>query len=549
MKFLKVLVNSALSGLFFSGLLSLLFADLDINQKVTLPFLGGLTLHLAPFYGFLVFLVCVVIFFIIQFFSGRKVRLSLVSPSFLSLSFSLLILLFLLVFRVNYGYFSSFFDVPHRSLLLTQMWTLLGLSLLGVVAFFSFHRYGKKPAFFWAYFVLLVLGLNFVFSLRWRYPLPQAASKLTPLVGKKAEKKITVIGLNGLSFDFLVPLISEGKLPNFSWLMENGSSASLANFSPNEPVALNASFASGKFPATHRLFSTSRYRLGGMKEEMEVVPRFILFKQLVRIGFLKITPFQPAVQNRDIWQIFDANHIAYVKKDWPFGVTTPTPSPKAEKLLGNLFDNPVLAGDEYFARARNAFYRDCACEELAAEEKNRVQPQVFYLLLDGLDTVESYFYRYSFPQQFGDIDQESLDKYAQVIKKYYGFYDELIGRYLTGLKEDELLVVFSPHGSEPLPLWKRFVERLLGNPDVSAYHEFAPNGVIFFYGKGVVRGQNLEAMRLVDIAPTLLYYLGLPVGRDMDGIVRSLLFVKEFIAENPVMYISSYDEYRILPPQ
>jgi predicted AlkP superfamily pyrophosphatase or phosphodiesterase len=372
---------------------------------------------------------------------------------------------------------------------------------------------------------------------------------LTPLVGKKAEKKITVIGLNGLSFDFLVPLISEGKLPNFSWLMENGSLASLANFSPNEPVALNASFASGKFPAKHRLLSTSRYRLGGMKEEMEVVPRFILFKQLVRIGFLKIKPFQPAERSRDIWQIFDANQIVYVKKDRPSGLTAAAPTPKAEKLLGNLFDNPALAGDAYFARARNAFYRDCASEEAAAEEKNRVQPQVFYLLLDGLDTVESYFYRYSFPQQFGGIDQESLDKYAQVIKKYYGFYDELIGRYLTGLKEDELLVVFSPHGSEPLPLWKRFVERLLGNPDISAYHEFAPKGVIFFYGKGIVRGQNLEVMRLVDIAPTLLYYLGLPVGRDMDGIVRSLLFVKEFIAENPVIYISSYDEYRILPPR
>jgi hypothetical protein len=34
----------------------------------------------------------------------------------------------------------------------------------------------------------------------------------------------------------------------------------------------------------------------------------------------------------------------------------------------------------------------------------------------------------------------------------------------------------------------------------------------------------------------------------MDGIVRSQVFVKEFTAENPVFYISSYEDIRIKPP-
>lgn len=549
MKFLKVLINALLSGLFFAGLLSLLFADLNINQKVTLSFLGELTLHLALFYGLLISFLCIVSFFAIQFFSGKKAQIAIVSPSFLSLSFSFLTLLFLVIFRANQDYFLFFFDARQRSLLLTQMLTLLSLALLGPAAFFIFHRYKKKPFFFWFYFALLVLGMVFAFAQRWRYPLPQSTSKQFPLLGKKVEKKITIVGLEGLSFDFIIPLIPEAKLPNFSWLMDNGSSGRLINFSPNEPITLNASFNSGKFPAYHRQLSISRYRLGKMKEEMEIVPRFILFKQLVRVGFLKISPFQPVSQTKDIWQILERNRISYVKRDWPYALENPKPSQKAEKLLGNLFNNPSLSNDDYILLAKNAFIRDCAYEELAAEEKNRLQPQIFYLLLDGLDTVQTYFYKYSFPQQFGDIDQEHLDKYGPIIKKYYEFCDGLVGKYLTGLKEDELLVVFSPHGTEPLPLWKRFVERILGNPNVSAHHEFAPDGAVFFYGKGVVRGQNMEAMRIVDVAPTLLYYLGLPVGRDMDGIVRSPLFVKEFIAENPVIYISSYEEFQILPPQ
>ena len=547
MKFLKVLANALLSGLFFAALLSLLFADLNITRKISLSFLGELTLHLALFYGLLISLLCVMVFFAVQFFTGEKARIAALSPSFLLLSLPFLILLFLLIFRLNYGYFFSFFEARVRFLLQIQMLTLSGLALLGPAAFI-FCRRKKRPLVVWAYFVLLALGLVFAFSQRWRYPLHEPALNLSPLLGKKVEKKITIIGLEGLSFDFIIPLISEGKLPNFSWLMDHGSSGRLVNFSPNEQVALNASFNSGKFPAKHRQLSLFRYRLGKMENEMEIVPRFFLFKQLVRTGFLKITPFRPVSQARDIWQIFEGNKIAYVKRDWPYVLENPRPDPTAEKLLANLFDNPALSQDSIFSSAKNAFLRDSMYENLAADEKTRLQPQIFYLLIDGLNTVQTYFYKYSFPQQFGSIDQERLDRYGPVIKKYYEFYDELIGKYLTGLKEDELLVVFSSHGIEPLPLWKRFIERLLGNPSVSAYHEFAPDGAIFFYGKGVVRGQNLEAMQIVDVAPTLLYYLGLPVGRDMDGIVRSPLFVRDFIAENPIIYIPSYEECRILPP-
>jgi hypothetical protein len=117
------------------------------------------------------------------------------------------------------------------------------------------------------------------------------------------------------------------------------------------------------------------------------------------------------------------------------------------------------------------------------------------------------------------------------------------------LKDDEILVVYSAFGVEPLPLWKRFVERLLGDPEISAYHEMAPEGVVFFYGRGIRKARNIETFRIVDIVPTLLYYLGLPVGRDMDGIVRSSLFSDDFRAANPIIYISSYEDFQIQPAQ
>ena len=71
-----------------------------------------------------------------------------------------------------------------------------------------------------------------------------------------------------------------------------------------------------------------------------------------------------------------------------------------------------------------------------------------------------------------------------------------------------------------------------------------PDGVVFFYGNGIGKRNTVEGMRIVDIAPTLLYYLGLPVGKDMDGIVQSPVFVGDFTAENPIFSISSYEEFR-----
>ena len=45
---------------------------------------------------------------------------------------------------------------------------------------------------------------------------------------------------------------------------------------------------------------------------------------------------------------------------------------------------------------------------------------------------------------------------------------------------------------------------------------------------------------VVDLAPTILYYLGLPVGRDMDGFARTDWFKPAFTSDKPVTYIPSY---------
>jgi hypothetical protein len=93
---------------------------------------------------------------------------------------------------------------------------------------------------------------------------------------------------------------------------------------------------------------------------------------------------------------------------------------------------------------------------------------------------------------------------------------------------------------EPLSPEKRLLERLVGNPSLSGTHEGAPDGFLIAYGR-MVRSGRLPLGSILDVAPTLLYFLGLPVGRDMDGYARTDLFVQAFTTERPITFIPSYD--------
>jgi len=546
MKLLKALFNSLLCGLFFCSLLALLFADLNINSSLDLFFLGRLALILFITYGLIAACLCLAVFGIYTFFSSKK-NIAFVSPTFLSLGFSFLSLVFLLILWGNTAYFQSFFGVHTQTLLRHQMIALLALVVAGLLACFFFYRLRKRKLVFVAYFLVMAALLSYTFSQRPDNSFPESPGKLITLETRNSGKKLTILELEGLSFDFIIPLISQDKLPNFSLLVEQGSWGRLESFTPNDPLILDNSFNTGKFPAKHRQVSPFAYRVGSFKQELEIIPRFLFFRQLTRTGLLKLSANRPPYRPKDIWRIFSDSRMGQIRRDDPEGADISRTTAKADTLFNLFYKDLQNDHSPIFAQAKQAFFRDSLYEEAAFQERVASAPQVYGLQLDGLNVAEKYFYRYSFPDMFGNVSPEDIAKYGSVIERYYKFYDEVIGKYLTSLKEDELFIVFSSHGIEPLPFWKRVVEWIAGDTEISAFHELAPEGAVFFYGKSINREKNIEGMRLVDIAPTLLYYLGLPVGKDMDGIVRSSLFVRDFISDNPIMTISSYEDYALKP--
>jgi predicted AlkP superfamily phosphohydrolase/phosphomutase len=144
------------------------------------------------------------------------------------------------------------------------------------------------------------------------------------------------------------------------------------------------------------------------------------------------------------------------------------------------------------------------------------------------------------PRAFGDVPESEIVQYGGILDRYYGFLDAEIGAALEMLAPDDLLLIVSGFGMEPVTVPKRVLARVLGDERMSGTHERAPDGFLLAYGTQV-RSGKLQRGAVVDVVPTILYYLGLPVGRDMDGYARADLFVREFSESRPIVFIPSYE--------
>jgi predicted AlkP superfamily phosphohydrolase/phosphomutase len=92
----------------------------------------------------------------------------------------------------------------------------------------------------------------------------------------------------------------------------------------------------------------------------------------------------------------------------------------------------------------------------------------------------------------------------------------------------------SPLGSEPFRKLKR--DEFAGAKGRSMNGSHRRDGVLFVAGKRVIENQAIEGATLMDLAPTLLYLLGVAIPADMDGRVLEKLFPEEFLASHPPRY-------------
>ena len=159
------------------------------------------------------------------------------------------------------------------------------------------------------------------------------------------------------------------------------------------------------------------------------------------------------------------------------------------------------------------------------------------LRLAGVDTVSHAHWGAADPAR----PESRQEREAALFDAAYADLDADVGRELASLRPGDLLLVVSGFGMERVSLPKRLLARLLQQPDLTGSHEGAPDGFLLAFGRDVAHAE-LPRGSIVDLAPTVLYYLGLPVGRDMDGYVRTDLFVPAYRRQHPVTFISTHEK-------
>lgn len=71
-------------------------------------------------------------------------------------------------------------------------------------------------------------------------------------------------------------------------------------------------------------------------------------------------------------------------------------------------------------------------------------------------------------------------------------------------------------------------------PAIAGGGRHQPNGIFLAAGADIRSNVRMEGAQIVDVAPTILYALGVSVPEDMDGRVLTEVFAPEFVAAHPV---------------
>ena len=384
--------------------------------------------------------------------------------------------------------------------------------------------------------------------------------------------RVEVLAIDGASLDFIARATAEGRLPNFGRILDSGAAVGLATLHPTSAEAVWSAVATGKLPQKNGVRSAAVYRTAAGDDPIRLLPDFCYSAGLMRFGVLAEEPLTSgALRARPIWNILTLLGIRVGIVNWP--LTYPAPIVRGYVVsdrylpssgrLSTVDDPAVVYPPELLAAMLPAAAEqavlpvgtstpvpvrhqvpgrsDRVYEKVAGWLEATQPAQVSITRYESIDPIGHYFLRYAEPQEFGNVPEEERRKYGQILESHYGFIDETIGRALAALGPDDLLLVVSGYGMEPLGFGKRALEQVLGDPELSGTHEGAPDGFMLAYGAAVAKIRQLRRGSIVDVVPTILYFLGLPIGRDMDGYARTDMFQPAFTEEHAITFIPTYE--------
>ncbi len=442
---------------------------------------------------------------------------------------------------VNASYYSFYLPAGiNVQLLKTAKWLSAGALLMFYTALLHAshrRRYGIRSQIF---LVLVALGTVYAMSERRTSfrPTPSNPPRLVS-TAREGAPRLVVVALPTATLDVVLPLAEQGKLPFFATFLEAGARARLASYAPTRPPALWATLATGKLPYRHGLEAEEVHELpwlpGGA---LRLLPVAIGFE---RWGLPTATRRPVAARDREaapVWTTLAALGRSATVLGFPeaLGGSAAAPAPiaaaAAERELAALGFAPLadalLADRRLLAVARR---------ELAGESA----PEALFVRLDGLEQASVASFGGFAAAQFEGERAGRSRRAAAALATYYSGLDGELAELWGALAEPRLLVVISPYGVRAPTGLGRILLELADRPRLGGRISGGPDGLWLARGEGVRRGVQVPAASIDDAVPTLLYALGLPIARDLDGKVLAAAFEPALLQRRPLAFVASYE--------
>lgn len=470
----------------------------------------------------------------------------------------------------------------------------LWLSLAALICFYtallhSLHRrrYGRRSRL--AFGVLALLSLVTAVERRHAFqPLPLPAGRPPARsITDDQRPHLLVVGLGGATLDALLPLAAEGRLPFLATALRDGAYGRLATLSPHRPDALWTTLATGKYPSKHGVTGSALYAADFLQRgaELRLLPVGIGFRLWGTLGGRRREPAVPDRQAAALWEVLPRLGMPAGVIGWPASIPPPRSDGSAAFLLADTFFKQLAPqrgnrngwvrtalpsqaaemarrlavrpgdldpqelddfGPALDGEVREALAGDHWRESLALSLPAQFpQTEALFLVLPGLEGVARSSFGGFAAVEFEGAKARELQEAARLLGAYYQHLDSVLGelweRWNGEGQGPRLLALVSAHGVGEPGAWRRLQGEMSRRAALEGEVAGAPDGILVLYGEGVRPGTLVTGAAITDLAPTLLYGLGFPVARDLDGKVLTAAFDRRFLARHPLTFLPSYD--------
>lgn len=382
---------------------------------------------------------------------------------------------------------------------------------------------------------------------------------------RRPAQKVLLIGWDAADWRMIDPLVEQGLMPHMKRFIEGGAIGNVGSLTPMLSPILWTSIATGKHADKHDILgfaepdgttgkirpvtSTSRKCkalwniLSDRGLEAGVLNWFASHPAEPIDGFVVTDRFpHPSGPPNQPWTKIAGSVHPETLLDELCALrvhpahTTPQQLLPFIPLLGEL--DPEK--DENLQHLR-MLLAHCASVHAAATHLMQTREWDFLgVYYDTIDRVGHAFMEYHPPRR-PDVDEEDFRRYRDVMTGCYRFHDMMLGRLMELAGEDTTVIILSDHGFYSDELRPEGTSKIKDGQPVAWHRRY---GILAVHGPHVKPDSRVYGASLLDIAPTILAMLGLPVADDMDGTALTQMFDTPVVVET----VPTYEDGTVYEP-